>query len=189
MRAGSEFANGASGERYVLRQTGAETNGDSVELDDFLSPGADGPIPHIHPHQTERFVVRSGTLGLNVGGRRVILHPGEEISVPPGVAHKLHNAGDDELHITVEMRPALRFAEFLRTAAALTWDAQGGARRFNLLEGALLMHEFGAEIRPAVPPLPVQRIAFPLLAAVARALGYRLPRPSETPASPRGRPD
>ena len=174
-RAGQEFANGASGARYVIRQTGAETDGALAALEDHVGPGTDGPIPHVHPDQTERFIVRSGLLGLRVGGRDVVLAPGEELSVGPGIAHKLRNAGDDELHITVEMRPALRFAEFLETAAALTWDAQGGARRFSLLEGVLLMHEFGAEIRPAFPPLPVQRIAFPLLAALARVLGYRLP--------------
>ena len=39
--------------------------------------------------------------------------------------------------------------------------------------GAALMHEFRAEFRPTSPPPPVQAIAFPALAMLARLLGQR----------------
>jgi len=174
VRIGDEFANAASGERYVFRQTSAETEGALVVLEDYLGPGTEGPLAHVHPRQEERFIVRSGRLGVRVGDRDHVLVAGQEISAAPGVPHKIRNAGSEELHITVEMRPALRFAQFLETAAALTHGKGGAARTFTPFEGALLMREFGNEIRPARPPLPVQRIVFPILAIVGRVLGYRL---------------
>ena len=118
--------------------------------------------------------MRSGRLGVRIGDRDHVLVAGQAITAAPGVPHKIRNAGSDELHLTVEMRPALRFAQFLEAAAALTHGKGGAARTFTLFEGALLMREFGDEIRPARPPLPVQRIAFPILAIVGRMLGYRL---------------
>ena len=174
VRIGDEFSNAASGERYVFRQTGAETDGALVVMEDYLGPGTEGPLAHVHPRQEERFIVRSGRLGVRIGDREHVLAAGQEITAEPGVAHKIRNAGGDDLHITVEMRPALRFAQFLETAAALTHGAGGAARTFTLFEGALLMREFGDEIRPAQPPLSVQRIVFPILAIVGRVLGYRL---------------
>ena len=181
VRIGDEFSNAASGERYVFRQTGTETGGALVVLEDYLGPGTEGPQAHVHPRQEERFIVRSGLLGVRIGDREHVLAAGEAIAAAPGVAHKIRNAGDDDLHITVEMRPALRFAQFLAAAAALTHGEGGAGRRFNLLEGALLMREYGDEIRPAWPAPRVQRVAFPILAIVGRVFGYRLvPLPRAT---------
>lgn len=172
---GQSFSNAASGERYHFLQTGAETDGQLVMMEDILPPGADGPIPHYHPHQSERFIVRSGRLLVQLRDRSIVLEAGQEFTAMPGTPHKLSNAGTEELHLTVEMRPALRFAEFLETAAALTWGENGRGRRFNLFEGALLMQEFGDEIKPTVPPEPLQRVIFPFLAVLGGLLGYRLP--------------
>jgi len=174
VKIGDEFSNAASGERYVFRQTGAETDGTLVVMDDYLGPGTEGPLAHVHPRQEERFIARSGRLGVRLGDRDHLLVAGKEITAGPGVPHKIRNAGSDDLHITVEMRPALRFAQFLETTAALTHGKGGAGRTFNLFEGALLMCEFGDEIRPARPSLLVQRVVFPILAIVGRVLGYRL---------------
>ncbi len=173
VKAGDEFASAASGERYRFIQTGAETGGALVVLADVLPAGVPGPPEHLHPTQEERFIVHSGLLGVRIGGRDQTLRPGDAIAVPPKTPHTIWSAGDGDLTMTVEMRPALGFSEFLATAAILSQRRPGG--RLTPLEGALLIDRFGREIRLARPPLPVQRLLFPLLAAIARRLGRRLP--------------
>lgn len=173
VKAGDEFASAASGERYRFIQTGTETSGALAKMEDVLPAGVPGPPAHVHPRQAERFVVRSGLLGVRIDGRDQTLRPGDAVTVAPGSSHAIWNAGEGDFSLTVEMRPALRFPEFLATAAALSQRRAGG--RFTLLEGGLLMERFGGEIRPTQPPLPLQRILFPFLAALARRLGQRLP--------------
>lgn len=164
-KVGEEITNAATGERTVFLQMGGEL----LVADDFLGADAPGPPEHLHPHQEERFLVRSGTMGVRVDGREITLGAGEEIVVPPGTPHTFRNAGAGELHLRIEMRPAGRFAEFIWAASAL---GRGG--RIGPLGGGLLLHEYRDVVRPAgVPPL-VARVVFPVLAAVARLLGVRL---------------
>jgi uncharacterized cupin superfamily protein len=71
---------------------------------------------HVHPRQEERFEVLSGKLGLRVGGVERVLGEGEAITAPAGFAHAAWNASsDDEVHVLVDFRPALRTERALRT--------------------------------------------------------------------------
>ncbi|APW96354.1 hypothetical protein CHINAEXTREME_00620 [Halobiforma lacisalsi AJ5] len=53
------------GERFEIRETGAETEGELVRIDTCLDPGVRRPL-HSHPKQDERFVVREGMLEAGV---------------------------------------------------------------------------------------------------------------------------
>src|SRR5262245_63669734 len=105
---GQTLVNPASGERITFRATAAETNGELVAID--LELPADRRVPgglHIHPRQTERFEVVSGTMRFRIGRDRVVAGPGDVVVVPPGVAHDFANAGDGSALVRVDIEPAL----------------------------------------------------------------------------------
>lgn len=161
------LTNPVSGERYVFRE---DAGNGALRWETCIAGRGDGPPEHLHPQQTEHFLVRSGTMGASFRGREVTLGEGEALVVPRGVAHRIWNAGGDELHATVEMRPAApRFREFLEAGAELA--GEGGLS--GALRGARLVYEYRDVIRPASPPVFVQRLIFPALAALAKILDRR----------------
>ncbi|SFB72363.1 Cupin domain-containing protein [Halobiforma haloterrestris] len=172
------------GERFEIRETGAETEGELVRIDTCLDPGVRRPL-HSHPKQDERFVVREGTLALAVGDGKRLLEAGEETTVAAGTPHTFWNphGGEREVRFTTEHRPALRFDEFVRAMVAL--DREGGldsdGMPANPLVGATLLEEFRDEMRAEDVPLPVQRLVFPVLAGIGGVLGYGAPEPDAPP--------
>jgi len=172
------------GERFVFRDTAADTDGELLRMDTYLDPGVRRPL-HSHPKQDERFVVHSGVLGLAVGDEELLLEGGETETVPAGTPHTFWNAGDGEVHMTTEHRPALRFEEFIRVMARL--DSEGKLNDegmpANPLLGAAVITEFSDEIQPADVPVPVQRLLFPVLATVGDVLGYGVPEYRRSTAS------
>lgn len=164
------------GEEFLFKDTAADTGGELLRMENRLDPGVRRPL-HSHPKQEERFVVRSGTLGIATDDGEVLLEEGEEEVVPAGTPHTFWNAGDGEVHMQTEHRPALRFEEFIRAMVAL--DEEGGLNDegmpANPLVGAALITEFQDEMQPEDIPKPVQRALFPLLARVGSLLGYGVP--------------
>ena len=120
-------------------------------------------------------MVLEGMYGYTIGGRNGVAHPGEKLVCPIGVAHSQWNAGDGPMRVYYEHRPALVSAEiFFETQFGLSRDGKLSADgEINLLQGAVLLAEVGDFIRPASPPISVQNVLFPLLAAVGRTRGYR----------------
>lgn len=172
------------GERFVLRDTAADTDGELLRIETSLDPGVRRPL-HSHPKQDERFVVHEGLLGVALEDTEFVLEPGDEKSVPAGTPHTFWNAGDSRVHMTTEHRPALRFEEFLRAMVEL--DRENGldsdGMPANPLVGAALLDEFHDEMRPADIPVPVQRLLFPALATIGRVVGYGTPDYSKTDAT------
>jgi hypothetical protein len=115
-----------------------------------------------------------------VDGVERIYGAGEVIVAAPGSAHAAWNAGsDDEVHVLVDFRPALRTETAFETLAGLARDGKtnrAGAPSNPLLL-ALVLHHFEEEIYFVRPPLAVQRVIFGLLARDARLLGYRAEYP------------
>lgn len=117
----------------------------------------------------------SGRLGLRVDGIDRVLEPGDSIVAPAGAPHAAWNAGAEPVRALVDFRPALRTEVAFETLAGLAREGKtlrSGAPR-NPLRLALVLNHFRDEIYLASPPLPVQRVIFGALAAVARLLGYR----------------
>src|SRR5258705_12677210 len=108
---GRVIVNPISGERVVIRVSGAQTGGELLIFVLYLPPGAHVPARHVHPVQEEQFTVLAGQMRFRVGrlGRRSILaHPGETVRVPAGAAHWVGNPGGQTSHARVEGRPAPR---------------------------------------------------------------------------------
>jgi quercetin dioxygenase-like cupin family protein len=118
-----------------------------VESEELLQMRVTWPTPgaravrHAHPNMEERWVVLEGRGAFEVDGVTVEAGPGSWVVAPPGRPHLAWNPTEDPVRLTIEMRPALRWAEFVR-------------RFFSGEEGPVaLLDEFRAEIVLA-PPEP-----------------------------------
>src|SRR3712207_199431 len=179
-KAGDELVNPVTGLRTVFRKTARDTDGELLQVDWIGEPGWSTGPDHVHPRQEERFEVLSGRLGLRVDGVERIHGAGEVIVAAAGSAHAAWNASsDDEVHVLVDFRPALRTETAFEALAGLARDGKtnmAGAPR-NPLVLALVLHHFEEEIYFVRPPLAVQRVMLGALARVARLLGYRAEYP------------
>jgi len=179
-RTGRVIDNPISGERIVIRESGAQTGGQLLSFDLFLPPGGHVPAGHVHPVQEERFTVVAGLMRFRLGRRTILAHPGETVLVPAGTAHWFGNASAQVTHARVEVRPALRMQEFFEMTEALGSAGHlGGTRLPRLSDLARILLEFQREV--AVPHVP-RFLVRALLAPLAR-LGRRRARDAE-PAEP-----
>jgi hypothetical protein len=92
-----------------------------------------------------------------------------------GVPHSQWNAGSTPMRILYEHRPALTSAEvFFETQFGLSREGKltddGGIR---LLQAAVLLEEVSDFIRPASPPVWLQKLVFPPLAVLGRKRGFQ----------------
>ena len=170
-----------TGERFEFRKTAEDTGGELLRIEATVEPRGYAAAEHIHPRQEERFEILSGTIRYRVEGVERVAGAGEELVIPRGVNHVWENAGEDDLHMFIEFRPALRSEEFFESYFGLGQDGLTDPKTGlpNLIRMAVLLNEFREEIHLSRPPLLVQRIVFGTLALVGRLLGYpaRYPYP------------
>ena len=167
---GQEIVNPLTGQRMRF-----------VELSEGLlrtenhHPPTDAREPlHIHPYQESGAVVRSGKLTFEVAGQRRDLGPGEEIAIPSGAPHRFWNPSDEEAVSAQFFRPALDIAAFFETLFVLGQRGEltsSGAP--GLLQTAVMVPEFGDEIRLTKPPWPVVRALCAALRPIAARRGYK----------------
>jgi quercetin dioxygenase-like cupin family protein len=173
IRPGQTVENPVTGERFTFTHTVASTGGELLAFDFALRPGGAVPIPHVHPVQTERFTVTSGTMRFRVGLRTIVATAGDVIEVEPGVMHSFANDGEDEARLRVEVRPALAmeemFADVVEMAQAGRMTKRGMPR--NVLDLALLARTYDREAHAPFLGLPLQRVLLAPLVALARLRG------------------
>jgi mannose-6-phosphate isomerase-like protein (cupin superfamily) len=132
-RAGQTIENPATGERITFVQTAADSGGELLVMDDvWTRPGHRAP-EHLHPEMEERWHVVSGRAAFRIGGEELEAGPGEVVVAPPGTPHLAWNPTDDEVRLRIEMRPALRWEDFVE-------------RLFAGDDPAALVREFSREI-------------------------------------------
>jgi quercetin dioxygenase-like cupin family protein len=168
-----------TGLRTVFRKTAQETSGELLQVDWIGSPGWTTGPDHVHPRQEERFEVLSGRLVLRADGIESVHGVGDVIVFSAGSPHAVWNAGDDDVHVLVDFRPALRTERAFEPLAGLARDGKtnmAGAPR-NPLQLALVLREFEEEICFVRPPLAIQRVILGALAFIGRLLGYRAEYP------------
>ena len=160
-----------TGQHIVFRErTSTSVSGELV-----VRAGGFVPV-HVHRSQWERFEGVRGELRFRVGRRSRTLRPGDVLVVPPGTAHGFRNAGRDEAHALIELRPPRRGEEGLRALFGLQRDGRVRVTRFTarpLLQIAVLFDEYLDEVHLPLLPFWVQRLVFSLLARVGRRRGYR----------------
>jgi mannose-6-phosphate isomerase-like protein (cupin superfamily) len=176
-----------SGQLVVFRERGA----DRVAGDLFVQPGGFVPV-HVHGRQVERFEGISGTLRFRLGRRRATLGPGDEVTVPAGTPHGFRNVGREPAHFRIELRPALRGEDGLRTLFGLQRDGRLRIPRRGiprpLLQVAVLFDEYLDEIHLPIVPFRVQRLVFRALAQLGRWRGYESEFPEYARVPGRGLP-
>ncbi len=185
-RSGDVIENPVTGERAVVRVGTEEPGGQAVVTDLYVLPGGAVVGEHVHPAIEETFEVVGGLVGFRIDGRESVAGPGERLHVPPGTAHDWWNAGAEEAHVVVEIRPGARFEQMVLNLFGLAQDGRTNRKGMpNLLQAAIFAREFSDVLYFTKPPLIVQRLLFGVLAAVARVLGYRgsYPRYSGGPGS------
>ena len=172
-KSGQMIENPIIGDRVIFRKTAQDTDGEMLELEIFIKPGAAGPPLHIHPNSEERFTVLEGKLDATVDGGNLSLGKSETFSVPAGVPHTWWNSGESEARVLVQFSPASRMETFLETFYGL---AKVGKVDSNGVPGFLQL----AVIAPAYfdvnhlanPPLALQKVLFGLLRPIGRLFGY-----------------
>jgi quercetin dioxygenase-like cupin family protein len=167
-----EFSNPATGERIQVTATPQDSEADLVRFNWRSMPG--GSITeHLHPHQEERFIITAGEAHFTVNGEQRVVGPGETIVVPIGVRHTESNPGAVAIEGVVELRPALHTKEMFEAFAGLGSEGKTtprGAPKNPLQLGATLWH-FRHESRATSPPIWIQNLVLPPLAALAKLFG------------------
>ena len=162
------------GETIEFLATAEDTGGELVRCRVRVKRDRPAPPEHSHPRLEERFLVESGRMGYILGDRRLEAGPGETVVVPAGTNHSFWNAGDDQLSVMSEVRPALRFEDFVETIHVLIRDGHipAGGRRANPLLLAVVAQAYRQEWR-LTRLRPAARAMLPALALVGRLAGYR----------------
>jgi len=151
------------------RMTFLGRNGDVLEVTSTVQPG-EGPPMHVHHLQDEIVTVREGRAGYTIQGEdERFAGPGETVRFEAGVAHTFRNAGDGELVLDGSVEPALNFEWFLTQVYEST--AAAGGERPRTFDAAFLTTRYRSEFTMLDIPAPVQRLLFPVVAAVGRLAG------------------
>ena len=171
--AGQVLFNPSTGQRTVFHQTAADTDGTLLQLEWTGGPGWRAGPRHVHRLQEERFEVLEGRIRSYVDGLERVHATGAVLAVPARAAHTVWNDGDGPVRLLVEFRPALASETVLETLAALaaTGRTRADGVPRNLLDLALVVHDYEDELYLERPPLFVQRAVFGPLAWLARRLG------------------
>jgi mannose-6-phosphate isomerase-like protein (cupin superfamily) len=174
---GDVIVNPATGQRLTFLLTARDSGGELFRAEGVFPPGGFAGVEHVHPHQDEHFDVVAGRAGFSVDGERRVLGAGEAIDVPAGTRHTFWNAGDEEMRVIFEFRPALTSTE--RFYELYFGFAQEGRVKANAMPGLLdIATAWEACAEHAVlskPPAWVQHALFRMLRPVARLTGHRPP--------------
>jgi hypothetical protein len=157
-------------------------------IDGSLPPRSNGPPPHIHFHQREEGIVKAGTLGARLGKKKILVQAGGTAVFPPGVVHSWWNAGDDLLKLSGRAVPAEDLDRFLQALFAVLNASPSGRPSIFYVAHVLWRHRHTQSV--TLPPRIIQRIVFPLVLLVGRAMGkYRGDGWPGSPASCTGAPE
>jgi quercetin dioxygenase-like cupin family protein len=107
--AGQEIGS-PGGMRLRFVRTGAETDGELLEMEATYAGDGSMPPMHLHPNQAERFEVLEGSMRTNIGNEERVYEVGEAFEVPPGTPHQM--GAERPTRMRWEVKPALRTADF-----------------------------------------------------------------------------
>lgn len=164
--------------------------GDRLVWERFMPPGTGKATAHVHLDGSERFEVVSGTVSVSIYGVERTLSPGDVVDLRASTPHRdPWNDGDQPAIIRRELAHASTYAiahasTYLAALAAGGVDPQDELPSIQL---ALLRWRTSGRTFQAAWPPRLQRLADPILAALARVRGHGITDPP-APASGRAAP-
>jgi mannose-6-phosphate isomerase-like protein (cupin superfamily) len=175
--AGDVIENPVTRQRLVFLITSADSDGELFAAEGIFSPGGFAGVPHVHPHQDERFEVLAGHAAFDIDGAHHVLGAGDTIDVPRGTSHTFANAGADEMRVRFEFRPALTSTErFYELYFAFAQEDRVNTKGMpSLLDIATVWPVTSEHAVLATPPPVIQHALFHLLGPVARITGRQPP--------------
>jgi mannose-6-phosphate isomerase-like protein (cupin superfamily) len=169
-----QFSNPATGESVQFIAAPKDGDEDLIRFNWRNMPG--GSITeHVHPHQEERFAITAGQAHFTLARAHRVVGPGETLIVPIGARHSEPNPGSVAVEGVVELRPALRTKEMFEAFGGLGGEGKTtprGAPKNPHQLGATRWH-FRNESRATAPPIWLQNLILPPLAALAKLFGVR----------------
>jgi len=174
---GQTIENPVTGQRLTFLALGRATGDELFRAEGLFPPGGFAGVEHIHPHQDEHFAVKVGRAAFRVNGEEVVLSAGETLDVPAGAKHTFWNAGDDEMRVVFEFRPApMSTGRFYELYFGFAQEGRVNAKAMpGLLDLATVWAETSKHAVLARPPAWLQHALLRTLAPVARAAGRKPP--------------
>jgi mannose-6-phosphate isomerase-like protein (cupin superfamily) len=144
-----EVHNALTDETVRFIRTAEETGGELLVMEARWSKREHITPAHVHPGMEERWNVLEGRVGFRIGDDELVAGPGEWVTAPAGVLHENWNLGGGPALMRIEMRPPLRWEEFVRQLFALASEGlEGEEARRSVAE---MLGEFAPEIE--LPPV------------------------------------
>ncbi|MBZ5659463.1 MAG: cupin domain-containing protein [Acidobacteriia bacterium] len=177
-----------TGEILRLRRERTAEGQTVLLIDGSLPLRASGPPLHVHFQLREEGTVKAGTLGAQIGRRKIVAKAGESAAFPPGVVHKWWNAGEDLLEFSGRATPAGDLDRYLQGIFAVLNASEMGRPSIFYIAHVLWRHRRTQAVM--LPPPAIQRIVFPVVLLIGRVLGkYRGDTWPGSPASCTGAPE
>ncbi len=182
VRQGDKITNARTGQIMIFLKTGAETNGELLQIECFSPPTPEREPEHIHPLQENSFEIISGSCVFRIDGKEQTLGPGQSISIPAKVPHHFWNSGDTVAHYIQQFKPALKIDRFFETFFALARDGKLNKKGIpNFFHVSIIGLAHKDEIRLTKPLWALQNILYKILAPFGKLMGYRADYKSTTP--------
>ncbi|QHT66460.1 cupin domain-containing protein [Rhodocytophaga rosea] len=155
------FINPHTGDRLIIVKDTLSTKGSLLGMEAIYKQTKEFAPEHYHPFQEERFEVLSGTLRTKINGKVRDFQAGEVFVIPVGTPHGMHNAHEEPVHFSWEIRPALRSeAMFTRLYESLHTNKLDKKGRPSLKVTLSILSDFQREFRLTAIPLFLQKIIF-----------------------------
>jgi mannose-6-phosphate isomerase-like protein (cupin superfamily) len=169
------------GKRYTSPETGTwveivERAGGTMKFERSFAPGTGRADPHLHEDLTQTWDALSGEAMIEVDGVEREFRTGDRVAIPTGTRHRdPWNPGPGELHARAIFEPDNDFIEAYGEAYAhlLTEGGLNDQEEMPLLQVFVTSKATNGRSWAASPPIGIQKVSLPLLAAIGRLRGYR----------------
>jgi len=165
---GDIFPNEAAGYRQTVIML--EDGFVYVQLD--MDPFSQGPPLHTHSTFDETFLALDKPVTFIVDGEVVVLLPGERITVPVGVPHKMFNDSDSPVSMQIIDLP-VQFAVYLSQVYGFMNESPDNMKLHKALFKMALISQYLDSHMGEGPPVFVQNTMFFLVRPMARLLGFK----------------
>ena len=173
IKQGDKIINARTGQVMVFLKTGAETNGELLQIECISPPSSAREPEHIHPYQENKFDITSGSCFFSVNGKKQIVSAGQSVSIPPKTRHYFWNEGDADVRYIQEFKPALTIAGFFDTFFALSRDGNLNDKGVpNFFHASIIMLKHKNDIRVIKPPWPIQYLTYLTLTPIGKLMGH-----------------